>query len=76
MDNGLQKMYNFLNHKKIGVVDLTIDIPVKPPEKIDNTVTKKIKSVKSNNIHEMVKALGLDGNAFGQNLMDVYKQSR
>ncbi|MEK5078513.1 hypothetical protein MKX73_05960 [Solibacillus sp. FSL W7-1436] len=76
MDKHFKKMYNFTNNKKIGVVDLTIDIPVKPPEKVDNTVNQKIKSLKSNDIHEMVKALGLDGNAFGQNLMDVYKQSR
>ncbi|MEK4387745.1 hypothetical protein MKZ25_18575 [Solibacillus sp. FSL W7-1464] len=79
MDKRLQKMYTNQNKRELGVVDLTVEIPVKPTEKVDNKVTEKIKSIKSNNknnIHEMVEALGLDGKAFGQNLMDVYRQSR
>lgn len=79
MDKRLHKMYNNENKRELGVMDLTVEIPVNPTEKIDNKVTEKIKAIKSknkNNIHEMVEALGLDGKAFDQNLMDVYKQSR
>ncbi|NLP50251.1 hypothetical protein [Bacillus sp. RO1] len=77
MDNHSSQPYNKSNKMKdIGVIDLAMNAPVKSPETTDTTVVEKIKSLKPNDIDEMIKALGLDGDAFGDSLMDVYNKNR
>ncbi|MDR7237327.1 hypothetical protein [Neobacillus drentensis] len=77
MDNHFHRSYNKSNKsKEIGVIDLVMKAPVKSPEKTENLVVSKIKALNTKDINEMVKALGLDGVAFGDSLLDVYKKSR